>query len=75
MSIRDRGGRAAQMRAERVRWRGRSRSMSQASRNMSERLRRMNVGRARWTCAYIATRRTARAGTRSGTTPQGLANT
>ena len=34
MSVRDRGGRAAQMRAERVRWRGRSRSMSQASRNM-----------------------------------------
>jgi ActR/RegA family two-component response regulator len=43
MSVRDRGGRAAQMRAERVRWRGRSRSMSQASRNMSEHLRRMNV--------------------------------
>ena len=43
MSIRDRGGRAAQMRAERVRWRGRSRLMSQASRNMGERLRRMNV--------------------------------
>jgi hypothetical protein len=43
MSVRDRGGRAAQMRAERVRWRGRSRSMSQASRNMSARLRRMNV--------------------------------
>jgi hypothetical protein len=42
MSIRDRGGRAAQMRAERVRWRGRSRLMSQASRNMDERLRRMN---------------------------------
>ena len=43
MSVRDRDGRAAQMRAERVRWRGRSRSMSQASRNMSARLRRMNV--------------------------------
>jgi hypothetical protein len=42
MSIRYRD-RAAQMRAERVRWRGRSRSMSQASRNMDERLRRMNV--------------------------------
>jgi hypothetical protein len=42
MSIRDRGGRAAQMRAERVRWRGRSRLMSQASRDMDERLRRMN---------------------------------
>jgi predicted nuclease with TOPRIM domain len=42
MSVRDRG-RAAEMRAERVRWRGRSHSMSQASRNMSERLRRMNV--------------------------------
>jgi hypothetical protein len=36
-------GRAAEMRAERVRWRGRSHSMSQASRNMSDRLRRMNV--------------------------------
>jgi hypothetical protein len=42
MSVRDRG-RAAEMRAERVRWRGRSHSMSQASRNMSERLRRMNA--------------------------------
>jgi hypothetical protein len=41
MSVRDRD-RAAEMRAERVRWRGRSHSMSQASRNMSERLRRMN---------------------------------
>jgi hypothetical protein len=43
MSIRDRGDRTAQMRAERVRWRGRSRLMSQASRDMDERLRRMNV--------------------------------
>ena len=42
MSVRDRGG-AAELRAERVRWRGRSRSMSQASRNMGERLRRMNL--------------------------------
>ena len=42
MSVRDRDGRAAQMRAERVRWRGRSRLMSQASRDMDERLRRMN---------------------------------
>ena len=41
MSIRD-GGRAAEMRAERIRWRGRSHSMSQASRDMGERLRRMN---------------------------------
>jgi hypothetical protein len=42
MSVRDRD-RAAEMRAERVRWRGRSQGMSQASRNMSERLRRMSV--------------------------------
>ena len=42
MSVRDRG-RAAELRAERVRWRGRSRSMSQASRDMGERLRRMNL--------------------------------
>ena len=42
MSVRDRGG-AAELRAERVRWRGRSRSISQASRNMGERLRRMNL--------------------------------
>jgi hypothetical protein len=42
VSDRDRG-RGAGLRAERVRWRGRSRLMSQASRNMGERLRRMNV--------------------------------
>ncbi len=42
MLVQDRG-RAAEMRAERVRWRGRSRLMSQASRSMGERLRRMNV--------------------------------
>jgi hypothetical protein len=42
MSVRDREG-AAEMRAERVRWRGRSHSMSQPSKDMSERLRRMNV--------------------------------
>jgi hypothetical protein len=41
MPVRDRD-RAAKMRAERVRWKGRSHGMSQASRNMSERLRRMN---------------------------------
>jgi hypothetical protein len=34
--------RAAELRAERIRWRGRSRSMSQASRSMDERLRKMN---------------------------------
>jgi hypothetical protein len=34
--------RGAQLRAERIRWRGRSRSMSRASRNMGERLRTMN---------------------------------
>jgi hypothetical protein len=32
----------AQRRGERIRWRGRSRSMSQASRNMDEHLRQMN---------------------------------
>jgi hypothetical protein len=42
MSVRERG-RAAELRAERVRWRRRSRSISQASRNMGERLRRMNL--------------------------------
>ena len=36
---RDRG---AELRAERVRWRGRSRSMSRASLSMGERLRKMN---------------------------------
>ena len=41
MSVRDRS-RAAEMRAERVRWRERSRLMSQASRHMGERLHRMN---------------------------------
>ena len=35
---RDRG---AKLRAERVRWKGRSRSMSRASKNMDERLRKM----------------------------------
>ena len=42
MSVQDRG-RAAEMRAERVRWSGRSLLMSRASRHMDERLRRMNV--------------------------------
>jgi hypothetical protein len=41
VSDRDRG-RAAERRAERIRWRGRSRRMSQASRNMDEYLRQMN---------------------------------
>jgi hypothetical protein len=36
---RDRG---AEQRAERIRWKGRSRSMSRVSRNMDERLRKMN---------------------------------
>jgi hypothetical protein len=36
---RDRG---AELRAERVRWKGRSRNMSRASWNMDERLRKMN---------------------------------
>ncbi len=42
MSDRDRRGRAAELRAERIRWKGRSRSMSQGSRSMDERLRQMN---------------------------------
>jgi hypothetical protein len=33
--------RGAELRAERIRWRGRSRSISQASRSMDERLRKM----------------------------------
>lgn len=41
MSDRD-SGRAAEQRAERIRWRGRSRLTSQASRNLDERLRLMN---------------------------------
>jgi hypothetical protein len=40
VSERDRS-RCAELRAERIRWRGRSRSMSQASRSMDERLRKM----------------------------------
>jgi hypothetical protein len=34
--------RGAERRAERIRWRGRSRQMSQASRNIDEHLRQMN---------------------------------
>ncbi len=41
MSERERG-RQAELRAKRIRWRGRSRSMSKASRNMGEILRKMN---------------------------------
>ncbi len=41
MSARDRD-RDAQLRAERIRWRRRSRRMNQALRNLYERLRRMN---------------------------------
>jgi len=35
--------RGAEQRAERIRWRVRSRSMSRASRNLGERLRKMNA--------------------------------
>jgi len=41
MSERDRD-RGAELRAERVRWKGRSRNMSRASKSMDERLRKMN---------------------------------
>jgi hypothetical protein len=41
VSERDRD-RGAEQRAERIRWRGRSRSMSRASRSIDERLRKMN---------------------------------
>jgi hypothetical protein len=41
MSERDRD-RGAELRAERVRWKGRSRNMSRASKSMGERLRKMN---------------------------------
>jgi hypothetical protein len=40
VSERDRS-RGAQLRAERIRWRGRSRNMSQASRSMDQRMRKM----------------------------------
>ena len=40
MSERDRS-RGAELRAERIRWRGRSRNMNQASRSMDEHLRKM----------------------------------
>jgi hypothetical protein len=40
VSARDRS-RGAELRAERIRWRGCSRNMSQASRSMDERLRKM----------------------------------
>ena len=40
MSDRDRG-RAAELRAERIGWRGRTRSMSKASRNLDNHLRKM----------------------------------
>ena len=42
MSDRDRRGRGAELRAERIQRRVRSRRMSQASRNMDEHLRQMN---------------------------------
>ena len=41
VSERDRE-RGAELRAERVRWKGRSRNMSRASKSMDERLRKMN---------------------------------
>jgi hypothetical protein len=41
VSDRDRG-RAAELRAKRIGWRGRTRSMSQASQNMDNHLRNMN---------------------------------
>jgi hypothetical protein len=41
VSERDRS-RGAELRAERIRWRVRSRNVSQASRSMDERLRKMN---------------------------------
>jgi hypothetical protein len=41
VSERDRD-RGAEQRAERVRWRGRSRNMSRASQSMDKRLRKMN---------------------------------
>jgi hypothetical protein len=44
VSERDRE-RGAELRAERIRWRGRPRTMSQASRSMDERLRKMRASR------------------------------
>lgn len=42
MSERNRSSRGAELRAERVRWRERSRDATQASRSMNERLRKMS---------------------------------
>jgi hypothetical protein len=42
VSDRDHGGRTAELRAERIRWKGRSRSMSQASRSMDAQPQKMN---------------------------------
>ena len=42
MSERDQGGRTAELRAERIRWKGRSRSMSQASRSMDAQPQKTN---------------------------------
>jgi peptidoglycan hydrolase CwlO-like protein len=42
VSDRDRRGRAAELRAEQIRWKDRSRNMSQASKSMDEQLRKMN---------------------------------
>jgi hypothetical protein len=48
VSERDRS-RGAELRAERIRWRGRSRNMNQASRSMDEHLRKMkDQGAARF---------------------------
>jgi hypothetical protein len=42
VSERDHGGRTAELRTERIRWKGRSRSMSQASRSMDAQPQKMN---------------------------------
>ena len=68
MSDRDRG-RGAELRAERMQRRVRSRQMSQASRNIDEHLRQMNEqARACWTSVWVVTERKGRAGTGRGTT-------
>ena len=73
MSERDRS-RGAELRAERIRWRGRSRNMNQASRSMDEHLRKMKDQGRPWTGGYVGTRRNVLGGTRPGTTRRGLAS-
>ena len=75
MSIRD-SGRGAELRAERVRWRGRSQLMSQILADHGRATATdERTGERSWTSGYVVTQRKARAGTGSGTTHRRLAST